>query len=166
MSFSERLKKILCVKGLSQAQAAKVCGIAQQSMNYIINSDLKSSKLAPQIASALDVNPDWLIYGTGRPDILKISNIPLLHSVSMLKKFIRGNLPVDLLDFTVIDTYLGSNAFSYLFKPKEMLICSDNTHEIINSEYLTLENDEIAITKQAKKISFPIFERRKRYEYF
>ena len=166
MSFSERLKKILFIKGLSQAQAAKVCGIAQQSMNYIINSDLKSSKLAPQIASALDVNPDWLIYGTGRPDILKVSNIPLLHSVSMLKKFIHGNLTLNQLDLTVIDTYLGNNAFAYLLKPKEMLVCADSTHAIINSEYLTLEKDEIVITKQAKKISFPIFERRKRYEDF
>lgn len=166
MSFSERLKKILHIKNLSQAQAAKACGIAQQSMNYIINSDLKSSKLAPQIASALNVNPDWLIYGTGRPDILQIANIPLLQSVSMLKKFIRGNLAIDLLDFTVIDSYLGNNAFAYLLKPKEMLICADSSHEIINFEYLTLENDEIVITKKAKKISFPIFERRKRYEDF
>lgn len=166
MSFSKRLKKILHTKNLSQTQAAKICGIAQQSMNYIINSDLQSSKLAPEIASVLNVNPDWLIYGIGRPDLLQISNIPILDSVRMLKKFLQGDLTNELLDLTVIDAYLGDKAFAYLSKPKEMLICADNTHQISNTDYLTLHNDEIIITKQSKKLSFSIFERRKRCEDF
>lgn len=166
MSFSERLKEILDSKKLSQTQAAKICGMAQQSMNYIINSNLQSSKLAPEIASALNVNPDWLIYGIGRPDLLKISNIPILDSVRTLKKFLQGNSTNELLDLTVIDAYLGDKAFAYLLKPKEMIICADITYQIASTDYLTLHNDEIIITKQSKKLSFPIFERRKRCEDF
>lgn len=166
MSFSMRLKEILHSKNLSQGQAAKICGISQQSIHYIIKSNLSNSKLAPQIASALNINSDWLIYGLGKPDLLHVSNLPILHSVHMLKKFLQGNIEIASLDLTIIDTYLGDNAFSYLFKPKEMLICADNTHQISNTDYLTLHNDEIIITKQPKKLSFPIFERRKRCEDF
>lgn len=166
MSFSIRLKEILNSKNLSQRQAAKICGISQQAIHYIIKSDLSNSKLAPQIASALNINLDWLIYGMGKPDLLQISNIPILYSVYMLREFLQGDLTNELLELTIIDTYLGDNAFAYLFKSKEMLICADNTHQISNTDYLTLHKNEIIITKQSNKLSFPIFERRKRCEDF
>lgn len=166
MSFSQRLKIIIRDKGLSQSQAAKKCEISQQSMNYMINRELQSSKLAPRIAKALEVNPDWLIYGVGRPDKRLFSEIPLLHSVTMLKRFIQGKLVISTLDFTIIDQSLGDKAFAYLLKPKELLICSDRTQKIMSQQYLIIKKDELIISKVLEKNAFPIIERRKRYKDF
>ena len=166
MSFSKRLKQIIDKKRISQAEAARLCGIAQQSMNYILKNDLKSSKLAPQIADALAVNPEWLIYGEGRPEIAIVNEIPIIHSVYMLKKYICHSLPLETLEFTVIDTFLGNKSFAYLIKPTKMAICTDNFDGFKHSEYLSLKDNETIITTKPIKISFPIFEWRERYEDF
>lgn len=168
--FSERLKKIIKKKGLSQAEAAKLCGIAQQSLNYILNNNLKCSKLAPQIAVALDVDLEWLIYGTGKSSLSKLYDLPILHSAYMLKKYLNRELDLESLGITVIDTFLGDNAFAYLTKPDEMAICGDTSPTPPNTnikDFLTLSNEGIIIiTKEQGKISFPIFEWRKRNEDF
>jgi transcriptional regulator with XRE-family HTH domain len=166
MSFSQRLKNIIHDKGLSQSQAAKICKISQQSMNYMINRDLQSSKLAPRIAKELGINPDWLIYGVGRPDKRALSEVPLIHSVTMLKRFMQGKLALNALDFTIVDQSLGDKAFAYLLKPKELLICSDKTQKITSQQYLVLRKDELIVSKESEKNAFPIIERRKRYKDF
>ena len=166
MSFSKRLKQVIENKNISQAEAARLCGIAQQSMNYILKNDLKSSKLAPQIADALNINPEWLIYGEGRPDMIVANEIPIIHSPYMLKKYIADALPQDSLELTIVDKFLGNKAFAYLIKPTKMAICADSNDEIQPSEYLTLKDNEIIISAKPAKISFPIFEWRERYEDF
>ena len=125
MSFSKRLKEILEQKNLTQAEVAKLCGVSQQSINYIINNKLKSSKLAPILAEALKINPEWLTYGKGRQETAPIYELPILHSVYMLKKFTGDTLPHDNLEFTTIDQFLGPTAFAYLLKPTKMIICTD-----------------------------------------
>lgn len=166
MSFSKRLKQVIENKNISQAEAARLCGIAQQSMNYILKNDLKSSKLAPQISEALNINPEWLIYGEGRPEMTVVNEVPIIHSPYMLKKFISGSLPQETLEFTVIDNFLGNKAFAYLVKSTKMVICADNLSNFKCHEYLILKDNEIIISTKKTKSSFPIFEWRERYEDF
>ena len=166
MSFSKRLKQLIEDKGLSQAEAARLCGIAQQSMNYILKNDLKSSKIAPQIADALNINPEWLIYGEGRPDVIVTNEIPIIHSPYMLKKYMADSLAQESLELTIIDKFLGNKAFAYLVKPTKMAICADSVGEIQPKEYLTLKNNEVIVATNRTKVSFPIFEWRERYEDF
>ena len=166
MSFSARLKQVIEKKNLSQAEAARICGIAQQSMNYILNSNLKSSKLAPQIADALNINPEWLIFGQSRPEIPTANEIPIIHSAYMLKKHITGLLAQETIDFTLIDSFLGNKAFAYLIKPTKMIICSDKSQKFERCEYLSLENDEVSVSQTETIVSFPIFEWRERYGDF
>lgn len=166
MSFSKRLKQVIESRSISQAEAARLCGIAQQSLNYILKNDLKSSKLAPQIADALNINSEWLIYGEGRPEITTVNELPIIHSPYMLKKYLAGSLAPDALEFTVIDVFLGGRAFAYLLKPTKMAICADPTEGRKTNEYLSLKDDEVIISPLPEQISFPIFEWRSRDEDF
>ncbi len=161
-TFANRLKLALEKRAISQAKAAKLAGISQQSINYIINSNLSTSKLGPRIAEALQINPDWLIYGKGKFEDTKIYDLPILHSQYMLKKFIAETLDHDKIDFTIIDEYLGEKAFAYLLRSNELLICCDSNYEYSSAKYLTMRNNELRITKAKKEISFPIFEWRTR----
>lgn len=167
-TFAKRLKLAIEKRNISQAEAARKCGISQQSINYIINNNLKSSKLAAQIASALCINPEWLISGRGKFEESKVYEIPIIHSVNMLNKFIQKKIDLNSLSYTVIDRYLSDLVFAYLIKPKKMLICYDETAiaDIVASQYLTVENDTVSITDQKYDFSFPIFEWRLRNEDF
>lgn len=166
-TFAERLKMALNKRNISQAEAARRCGVSQQSINYIISNNLLSSKLAPQIASRLSINPEWLISGKGRFEEMKIYELPILHSAYMLKKFLQKEIDENTLQHTLSDEFLGNNAFAYLINPRKMALCYENTKVKESSqEYLTIKNDTILITNTKSKISFPIFEWRSRHVDF
>lgn len=159
-TFAERLKIAIAKRGISQAEAARLSGIAQQSFNYIIANNLKSSKLAPQIASSLGINPEWLILGQGKFEENKIYELPIFHSPYLLKKFIKMDLDENSLEYTAINVDLGDRAFAYLLETKKMVICSTN---VINAQdqkiqYLTIEELAASITETKGELSFPIFE--------
>lgn len=159
-TFAERLKIAIAKRGISQAQAAKICGIAQQSLNYIITNNLNSSKLAPQIAASLRINPEWLILGQGRFEENKVYELPIIHSAYMLKKHLKNELDKYALEYTVINDDLGDMAFAYLLENKKMLICATETINIQTKEieYLNIEDMTAFVTKTKGILSFPIFE--------
>lgn len=163
-TFAERLKLAITKKGISQAEAARACGIAQQSLNYIIANNLKSSKLAPQIAASLKINPEWLILGHGRFEENRIYELPIIHSVYMLKKYIKNELDKNSLEYTVINVDLGNMAFAYLLENKKMVICSNENFYTQNeaTEYLNITEMVASITNTKGIFSFPIFEWRTR----
>lgn len=169
-TFAERLKIALKKRGLSQAQAARNCGIAQQSLNYIINKNLPSSKLAPLISSALNINPEWLISGKGKFEETRVYEIPIFHSIYMLKKFLDKNIDTDSMNHTLIEIFLGNQAFAYLIDPNEMLICCVEHTDIKSNDkniaYLNIENNSINVSNIKGNQSFPIFERRFRHVIF
>lgn len=158
-TFAERLKIAIEKRGISQSEAARLCGIAQQSLNYIITNNLNSSKLAPQISAALGVNPEWLILGQGKFEENRVYELPIIHSPYMLKKFIRNELKANSLDYTVINTNLGDLAFAYLLDAKKMVICSTEVNtQNQKMEYLNIEDSATSVTNKKGKFSFPIFE--------
>jgi transcriptional regulator with XRE-family HTH domain len=161
-TFAQRLSHAIENKGLSQAEAARRSGISQQSINYIIKNDLPSSKLAPQIAAALDINPEWLTYGKGKPAEPCIYKLPIIHSGLMLKKFLSQDNSKETFDFTVTEFDLGNRAFAYLLKPNELLICADRDLDDAD-QYLCLSNSTVEIKKIKTELAFPIFERRRKY---
>jgi len=167
-TLAARLSFILEKKSLSQSEAARLIGISQQSLSYIINKNLTSSKIAPQIAEALDINPEWLICGTGKPEIASVYELPIIHSPYMLEKFLDGDLKLDSVEFTVIDKYLGNGAFAYLTEPTEMVVCSVSNFIKNPAEFLVLDNGNVSVSQKVIKTmtAFPIFEWRRRYEKF
>lgn len=166
VTFAERLKLILDQKGLSQAEAARLIGVTQQSINYIINNNLATSKMAPKFAESLHVNPEWLIFGKGTPESTAIYEIPIIHSAHMLEKFLANELK-EVNAVTTTDRYLGTHAFAYLLQPTELIICAEQGFNSSLVEYLCLDAKEIYIAKEPEsKACYPIFEWRKRYEKF
>lgn len=157
-TFAERLKVAIGKRGISQAEAARLCGIAQQSLNYIISNNLNSSKLAPQIASALGINPEWLILGHGRFEEIKIFELPIIHSLYMLKRFLNNQLDENSTNYTVINNYLGDSAFAYLFAAEKIAICSNEKIDTRKTEYLSFVDSAVSVTEEKLDLSFPIFE--------
>lgn len=165
-SFAERLKIALEKRNLSQAEAARKCGLSQQSINYIIKNNLKTSKLGTEIATALNINPEWLIYGRGKFEESKIYELPIMHSYTLLKKFINNELKLDKVDYIVTEFFLGYTAFAYLLEPRKLIICGDESFISTSGQYLTFDGSSSFITDLKGQISFPVFEWRIRYEDF
>lgn len=64
MTFSERLNKAMKDAGYTQGSLAKAVGMAQSSVNKLLNGAASSRKTV-EIAAALGVSPEWLSSGVG-----------------------------------------------------------------------------------------------------
>lgn len=64
MTFSERLALAMSNAGMTQGGLAKSVGMAQSSVNKLLNG-AQSSRKSVQIATALGVSPEWLSSGEG-----------------------------------------------------------------------------------------------------
>lgn len=136
-----------------------MCGIAQQSLNYIVTNNLTSSKLAPQIAAALEINPEWLILGQGKFEESKIYELPIIHSPYMLKKYLKNEIDDNAMEFTVINTNLGNAAFAYLIETTKLAICSaDKQFNLDAKQYLAVRDSGAVICNDKSDNSYPIFE--------
>lgn len=165
-TFAQRLNVALSKLGLTQVEAAKKCGIRQQTLSYIIQKNLASSKLAPKIASALAINPEWLIHGRGRFKEVQVIGIPILHSIIMLNSFLRHELDKEEVKYIFTTLSLGDDAFAYLLEPTKLVLCSQGRSDFSEKEYLTINNYKVFVTEKREKQSFPIVEWRGRYVSF
>lgn len=146
-TFAERLKLALDKIGISQAEAARRCGISQQAINYIISNNLKQSKLAVAIASALDINPNWLIYGEGKFKETKCYEIPVFDNAYKILKYINNDVDESSTAFILVDMYLGDLAFAYLVSSNKLAICSQKKYNIQPMEYLCITASSAVIHK-------------------
>lgn len=64
MDFSKRLAIAMNEQGVTQGGLAKAVGMAQSSVNKLLNGASGSRKVV-EIASVLNVNPEWLSSGIG-----------------------------------------------------------------------------------------------------
>lgn len=64
MSFSERLNQAMSDAGYTQGKLAKAVGMAQSSVNKLLNGAMGSRKIV-EISSVLGVRPEWLSTGAG-----------------------------------------------------------------------------------------------------
>ncbi|HCZ3650537.1 S24 family peptidase [Escherichia coli] len=64
MSFSDRLQLAMTIRGYSQGKLAREVGMAQSSVNKLVNGATGSRKVV-EIANILNVRPEWLSYGVG-----------------------------------------------------------------------------------------------------
>lgn len=67
--LGDRLRIELSKKRLSQQWLAEQVGVSQQAIAKIINGDTRNPKNIVEIASALDVDVNWLKTGKGNKDI-------------------------------------------------------------------------------------------------
>ena len=64
MTFSERLRAAMNYAGFTQGRLGKAVGMAQSSVNKLLNG-AESSRKTVEIAKALGVRPEWLSSGDG-----------------------------------------------------------------------------------------------------
>lgn len=62
-TISERLKQKRSELNLTQAELAEKAGIKQQSIQQIESGATKRPRFLLEIASALQCDPSWLLYG-------------------------------------------------------------------------------------------------------
>lgn len=69
-----RVKRMLKLKGMTQAELARIVGVKQQTISYICSeaNPAQTSRYSAQIASALGINPVWLQTGQGDPNDLTV----------------------------------------------------------------------------------------------
>jgi transcriptional regulator with XRE-family HTH domain len=69
MSAGKRIKGLRKTMGLTQPELAKLAGIQQGSLSELETGETKRPRgdTLVRIAKALQVDPDWLITGTGSP---------------------------------------------------------------------------------------------------
>lgn len=95
MSFSERLNRAMTEAGYTQGRLAKAVGMAQSSVNKLLNG-ASSSRKTVEIASILGVRPEWLSTGSGHMR----NNDQLAENISIGKK--GSNIfRIEVLDFSV-----------------------------------------------------------------
>ena len=63
VTFAARVQSARKAKGMSQAKLAEASGVRQQSIASIETGDTERPKRLHEIAKALDVSVDWLLYG-------------------------------------------------------------------------------------------------------
>lgn len=166
-TFAERLKMAIEKMGISQAEAARRSGISQQSINYIISNNLKQSKLAVKIASSLDINPDWLIYGEGKFKETKYYEIPIFDNAYKILKYINHDIDTDSLPSLIVDLYLGNLAFAYLASPTKLAICCEKEYNSSPLDYLCILGTSAEINKKPiTDLAFSIIEWRSRCANF
>lgn len=160
-NLSDRIKFALYKLDISQTEAARRCGMSQQSMHYIIRKNVDSSKLANQIAVGLKISPEWLISGKGKFENPETDNIPIIDNVITLNYFINGGNIKDSADFIVSSTYFDKVSFAYLVECNKIAICLSKECEIkdtIVTEYLIIKDRSIEISNKKTEDSYQIVE--------
>lgn len=94
MGFSERLAHAMDVAGYTQARLAKDVGMAQSSVNKLLNG-ANSSRKTVELASVLGVRPEWLSTGNGE---MRESDVRESNALYQVKPEMNGVYRVDVLD--------------------------------------------------------------------
>ncbi|MEB2399510.1 helix-turn-helix transcriptional regulator [Parapusillimonas granuli] len=63
--FSERLRQTRQLRGMSQSELARACGLSQGAISNYENGTRRTPKGIFKLAQVLNVNPEWLGTGTG-----------------------------------------------------------------------------------------------------
>lgn len=124
-TLGSRLERCLKEKRLSQAELARIAGVRQQTVNYLIQSGATSSSYAIRIAAALGVNPAWLQDGVGNPhdptalvssgpgvSMVQARWVPRIKMFQQLEKFLNeGTDTAEDADLVVTTAQVSGRAF-------------------------------------------------------
>lgn len=83
MELKDRLREARTKKGYSQAKLGELVGVSQTAIQYIENGRNQSSTKIFDIARALGVTSEWLLYGDGGAIPTTAEIIPLPNTVAL-----------------------------------------------------------------------------------
>ncbi|MGK4851306.1 helix-turn-helix domain-containing protein, partial [Escherichia coli] len=95
MTFSERLDLAMRNAKFTQGRLAKEVGMAQSSVNQLLNK-ANGSRKTVEIAKVLGVNPEWLASGVGPMEIVTSADSHQIRNIS--EDWVTDSYVVDVLD--------------------------------------------------------------------
>lgn len=128
-TLSKRLKSVLYKLDLNQTEAAKISGISQQSINYIIRNNRKESRLSSKIADGLKINSEWLIYGRGEMVSLRIYKIPIIDDYLILQRYLNERELDRNIQNLLTNRLICAKPFSVKIDSNNICICKSNNKE-------------------------------------
>ena len=149
-TLAERLKYALYLLGLNQAEAAKISGISQQSINYIIKNNLNASRLSSKIADGLNINSEWLINGKGEMNSPKIYKIPLIFDYLSLQLYMNDRKIDKETAYLLTHRFISAKPFAVKTEINKLCICkklSDEDSENLIDDYLCYDEKGMVIIK-------------------
>ena len=119
IGFGERVLFSLEQQKRSKSWLAEQIGISKQAINYLLKYSL-NPKYVTEIATALEIRPEWLLFGKGSRQSLSeestdIARIPILHLIN-IPLFTQKN-SLNLTDeFTHITSGSASSCFATILE--------------------------------------------------
>ncbi|MFZ9036423.1 MAG: helix-turn-helix domain-containing protein [Francisellaceae bacterium] len=168
-TLADRLQHIIESRNLSHNDVARLCGIKQGSVSYILAKNLNRSKLALEMANGLNVSYNWLTTGKGSMKPQSIHQIPLFDNIFDCIKFAR-NKDTDMIEnyiYSEQDAFAGE-CFALSLDDRVILICSfAKTVKQFCGLYLNIDNvleGSVNLSREPlSDASFPVVEFRSNY---
>jgi len=152
IGFGGRILLVLEQQRRSKTWLAEKIGVSKQAINYLLNHS-SSPKHVNEIAAALEVSPEWLLFGKGSQQFISeqdagISLIPVLTS-NDIPTYIAHRNKKKFKEFTHITgdsksesyfaTILENSSMEPLFKLGTLLIFNSSIKPK-NSDYVIFSN--------------------------
>lgn len=153
-TFGDRVLLILEQQRRTKAWLASEIGISKQAINYLLNHST-TPKYVNEIATALEISPEWLLLGKGSRQILSestagITRIPII-SMQNIPLFLQSKNTDLAKEYTHITahsclyscfaTILENSSMEPLFNQGTLLIFnSENKPK--NGDYIIFLNDD------------------------
>ncbi len=156
-TLAERLKYVLYKLDINQVEAARLSGISQQSINYILRNNLNTSRLAVKIAEGLGINPEWLLTGKGEMRPERIHKIPIIDDYLILQLYFRGSELARDTQYVLSNRDLSNRPFAVRTEINKLCICtrfddhSNNTtpdNVYLTEAYLYIDEEDIRLTEK------------------
>jgi SOS-response transcriptional repressor LexA len=154
-TLSSRLLLALTRLKINQSELARRLGIKPQMIQYLCTSKANKSKFAYEIATALEINPNWLIAGKGAMRDLEIGTDRifsqqkiLLLSWSNITKWLDQNLRTKLQGQESISVTAKTGLSSFALKITDTSMIprfEPGTILIIDPELKAKEGDFVVI---------------------
>lgn len=124
-TLAERLAYIMEKNKYSHNDVARLCGIKQGSVSYILAKNLDKSKLSNDIATGLNISYEWLTEGLGNEVKTYISKVPLFDSILDCIKYVQKPNSTEVSKYESVSvTYASDHLFSYSINDRIIVICS------------------------------------------
>lgn len=160
-TFAQRLRTVMERKNLNTVEVAKLAGVSRQSVNYILNNNLKSSKLSLQFALALNVSYDWLARGIDDNSFLELNEILVFTDIFDLIQYIHTKKTDNIRKSVSYNKLLQKDAFVFLNKANNTYYYCSTDKSIESSQYINIDlehNTFNIVNKSTTKTCFPIVE--------
>ncbi|MDF2529431.1 MAG: hypothetical protein K0Q57_311 [Gammaproteobacteria bacterium] len=112
-SLSKRLKFLMDTAGIKQVHLASKLGVTPQAINYLCNSNTKSSKHTKKLAKLLNANEKWLASGNGGPfentDLSTAKHDPAKAPIYFVEQLKKINKKDDLFKLNAVEFHWCSS---------------------------------------------------------